>query len=68
MSASGHDFYYCAGEGDRRGEYVVRVRWLVAWPREEAFWIPGLYANQNSVTGLRERYTLERLSAVFGVA
>jgi hypothetical protein len=46
----------------------VRVRWLVAWPREEAFWIPGLYANQNSVTGLRERYTLERLSAVFGVA
>src|SRR4051794_8885242 len=34
---------------DRR-EYVVRVRWLAALARDEAFWIPGLYANENSVT------------------
>jgi hypothetical protein len=51
---------------DRR-EYVVRVRWLVAWPREEAFWIPGLYANENSVTKLRDEWTLQRLCEAFGV-
>src|SRR5207253_1395792 len=32
------------GDPDRR-EYAVRVRWAVTVPREEAFWIPGLYAN-----------------------
>jgi hypothetical protein len=51
-----------------RSEYVVRVRWLVAWEREEAFWIPGLYANENSVTKLRDEWTLERLREAFGVA
>src|SRR3954451_4660582 len=44
-----------------RCEYVVRVRWEVAWEREDAFWIPGLYANENSVTRLRDSWTLERL-------
>jgi hypothetical protein len=56
-----------AGDPDR-SEYVVRVRWEVAWSREEAFWIPGLYANENSVTKLRDSWTLERLSEAFGVS
>jgi hypothetical protein len=51
---------------DRR-EYVVRVRWQVAWPREDAFWIPGLYANENSVTKLRDPWTLQRLCEVFAI-
>ena len=50
-----------------RSEYVVRVRWQVAWPREDAFWIPGLYANENSVTKLRDTWTLQRLCEAFGV-
>src|SRR3954447_19878200 len=33
-----------------RCEYVVRVSWTRAFAREDAFWIPGLYANENSVT------------------
>jgi hypothetical protein len=45
----------------------VRVRWLVAWEREEAFWIPGLFANENSVARLRDGYTLDRLCEAFGV-
>jgi hypothetical protein len=49
-------------------EYVVRVRWEVAWPREEAFWIPGLYANENSVTKLRDSWTLDRLREAFGMS
>jgi len=51
---------------DRR-EYVVRVRWLAAFPRDEAFWIPGLYANENSVTKLRDPWTLQRLCEAFGI-
>jgi hypothetical protein len=43
----------------------VRVRWEVAVPREDAFWIPGLYANENSVTKLRDSWTLERLCEAF---
>jgi hypothetical protein len=50
-----------------RCEYVVRVRWEVALEREQAFWIPGLYANENSVTRLRHEWTLERLREAFGV-
>jgi hypothetical protein len=51
---------------DRR-EYVVRVRWLRTFEREDAFWIPGLFANENSVARLRDPYTLARLAEVFGV-
>jgi hypothetical protein len=55
-----------AGDPDRR-EYVVRVRWVASVEREGAFWIPGLYANENSVTKLRDSWTLQRLREVFGV-
>src|SRR3954466_15059367 len=51
-----------------RCEYVVRMRWLVTWERSDAFWIPGLYANENSVSRLRDSFTLERLCEVFGVS
>src|SRR3954464_3594333 len=57
-----------AVDDPERCEYVVRVRWLVAWERSEAFWVPGLYANENSVTRMRDSWTLERLCEVFGVA
>jgi hypothetical protein len=50
-----------------RSEYVVRVSWQVAVAREEAFWIPGLYANENSVTRLRDQWTLQRLCEAFGM-
>jgi hypothetical protein len=50
-----------------RREYVVRVRWLAAVAREDAFWIPGLYANENSVKKLRDSWTLQRLLEAFGV-
>ena len=49
---------------DRR-EYLVRVDWLRARTREHAFWKPGMYANQNSVTRLRQRFTLEELILEF---
>jgi len=50
-----------------RCEYVVRVSWTRAFAREDAFWIPGLYANENSVTRLRDQWTLQRLCEAFEV-
>jgi hypothetical protein len=57
-----------AGKDDpETREYVVRVVWLKTRPRDDAFWKPGMYANQNSVTRLRQRFTLEELYREFGV-
>ena len=53
-----------ADDPDKR-EYVVRVDWLRHRPREQAFWKPGMYANQNSITRLRQRFTLEELTRHF---
>lgn len=49
---------------DRR-EYLVRVEWIRARTREQAFWRPGMFANQNSVARLRQRFTLEELTREF---
>jgi hypothetical protein len=43
---------YANDDPDLR-QYLVRVDWLRARTREHAFWRPGMYANQNSVTRLR---------------
>jgi hypothetical protein len=46
-------------------EYLVRVDWIKTEPREKAHWDKGMYANQNTVTKLRNRFTLERLAKHF---
>ena len=48
-------------------EYLVRVDWVKAEPREKAHWEKGMYANQNTVTKLRSRFTLERLTKHFNL-
>ena len=42
-------------------EYLVAVDWVKTLPREKAYWEKGMYANQNTVTKLRNRFTLEKL-------
>ncbi len=42
-------------------EYFVSVDWIKTVPIEQAFWEKGMYANQNTVTKLRNKFTLERL-------
>ncbi|MDQ2841001.1 MAG: endonuclease NucS [Acidobacteriota bacterium] len=49
-------------------EYVVPVRWLVARPTTEAYWEPGMFANQNPACRLRDSATLAKLVAHFGVS
>lgn len=51
----------------KNSEYLVRVEWTKAEPRDKAYWEKGMYANQNTVTKLRNRFTLERLIRHFGL-
>lgn len=52
---------------DKVGEHMVRVEWIKTVPLAEAYWESGLYANQNTVTKLRNRFTLERLTKHFAL-
>lgn len=52
---------------NREPEWIVPVKWIATRPREDAFWRPGMFANQNSAARLRNKYTLDQLYAEFGV-
>lgn len=51
-----------------RCEYVVRIDWIKTVRREDAYWEPGFFANQNTVCRLRQPLTLEKLYERFGVS
>jgi len=46
-------------------EYVVPVRWIETRSRDDALWVKGMFANQNSACKLRNRFTLEQLALAF---
>lgn len=48
-------------------EYIVKVEWIKTVPKEEAYWVQGLKANQNSAYKLRSQYTIEMVSEKFGI-
>jgi hypothetical protein len=48
-------------------EYLVRVNWQKTVPLSQAYREKGLFANQNTVCKLRNRFTLERLAQRFGL-
>jgi len=48
-------------------EWVVLVRWLNHRPRERAFRTTDTYANPNIATKLCDRFTLDQLTAEFGL-
>lgn len=48
-------------------ELMVRVDWIKAVPKSEAYWEKGMFANQASACKLRNRFTLERLSEHFNL-
>lgn len=52
---------------DEQEEYLVRVEWQLTRPREQAFKEKGFFANQNTVVRLRDPFTLERLTELFGL-
>lgn len=42
-------------------EYLVGVEWDDTSSMDDAYWETGMYANQNTVTKLRNQFTIERL-------
>lgn len=52
---------------DDMAEWVVPIEWQHAEPRERAFWKNGMYANQNTATRLRQQFTIDEVSAHFGL-
>jgi hypothetical protein len=48
-------------------EYLVRVDWIKAVPRAEAYWEKGLFALQHTACRLTSSFTIERLSQHFGL-
>ncbi|UPV76207.1 endonuclease NucS [Halorussus limi] len=54
-------------EDEALREYLVGVEWMDTRPIHEAYWETGMYANQNTVTKLRNQFTLERLNQHFDV-
>lgn len=53
--------------GEDAEEYVVPVSWEKTRSREQAVWAKGMFANQNSACKLRNQFTLEHLTAAFGL-
>lgn len=54
-------------ENDEAAEWVVPVEWIKTVPREQAFWKNGMFANQNTAAKLRQQFTIEQVSAAFGL-
>lgn len=48
-------------------EYIVKVEWDKTVLKEDAYWIKGLKANQNSAYKLRSQYTIDKVSEFFGI-
>jgi hypothetical protein len=48
-------------------EHLVRVDWLATKKENDAFWVKGLRANQNSAFKLRSLFTLNKLVEHFGL-
>lgn len=47
-------------------EYIVKIDWIKTIPKDRAYWVKGLKANQNSAYKLRSQYTIEKVSEFFG--
>ena len=56
-----------ADDAEQR-EYLVGVEWIDTRPISEAYWVTGMYANQNTATKLRNQFTLDRLYDEFDVS
>lgn len=54
-------------EDEELSEYLVRIEWVKTVPIEKAIWEKGMFANQNSACKLRNKFTLERLTQLFGL-
>lgn len=61
------DYRRDGDESDDMAEWVVPVRWEATRPEAEAFWVKGMRANQNSAFRMYQQFTIDQVSAAFGV-
>jgi len=54
-------------DNEDAAEYLVPIKWEKAWDRKDAVWVKGMFANENSVCKLRNRFTLDALTRAFGL-
>jgi hypothetical protein len=54
-------------ENLEKSEYAVPVEWIRTQPLDQAIWEKGMFANQNTVCKLRNKFTLDRLLSRFGL-
>ena len=54
-------------ENDDIAEWAVPVEWAHAIPREQGFWKPGMFANQNTAAKMRNQFTIDQVSEAFGL-
>ncbi|CAM3532686.1 hypothetical protein NODU109028_21190 [Nocardioides dubius] len=54
-------------ESDDVAEWAVAIEWNYVVPREQGFWKTGMFANQNSAARLRNAFTIEQVTAAFGI-
>jgi hypothetical protein len=48
-------------------EYPVRIEWVKAVPKTEAYWEKGLFAIQHTACRLTSSFTIEKLSQHFNL-
>ena len=65
MPLSGNYTHAPLPDGEDAGEYVVPIDWQQTRSRSDAFWVKGMFANQNSACKLRNAFTLEQLATAF---
>ncbi len=53
---------------DDMAEWVVPVQWEATRPQTDAFWVKGMRANQNSAFRMYQQFTIDQVTAAFGVA
>jgi hypothetical protein len=59
--------YHHGSDDEDTAEYVVPVEWAATRPRDEAVSERGLFANQNSACKLRNKFTIDAVTAAFGL-
>lgn len=61
------DYRHEGGSDDLVAEWVVPIDWTHTVPSEQGFWKAGMFANQNTAAKLRQQFTIEQVSAAFGL-
>lgn len=62
------DYRRAGDESDDMAEWVVPVQWEVTRPQTDGFWVKGMRGNQNSAFRMYQQFTIDQVTAAFGVA